>query len=36
MFVPADESLARFAPDHGWEEEVAFVQNYSLRGVQFR
>ena len=35
-FTPADDSFARFAPVNGWEEEVAFVQNYSLRGVQFR
>merc|ERR1712093_414716 len=32
----SDKELERFAPSHGWEEEVGYVQNYSSRGVEFR
>jgi len=35
-FEAAEEAFQQYAPAAGWEEEVAYVQNYSLKGVEFR
>ena len=35
-FEAAEEAFSKYAPTSGWQEEVAFVQNYSLKGVEFR